>query len=155
MLPALATLAELEARLGLDDGTLTGADRARAQAALDDASALVREEAQQDFVAEDGSLTVPDVVKRVVLGAALRSYRNPDAQIAEAAGPFSRTLKSAEVSVYLTDAEKQLVRRYRPTPNGLWTMKTERDDTTDRTLWMEDSFGFELFPIGFVDEPWR
>jgi hypothetical protein len=157
MLPALATVADLEARLGLDPDTLTGADKARAEAALNDASALVRYEARVDWVAEDGlTTTAPDVVVRVVLGAALRDYRNPEGDISQTVGPFSRTIKASEVGVYLTDAEREIVRRYRPTDTGgLWTLRTERDHPYEDTYWMEDSFGFELFPIGFVDQPWR
>ena len=44
-LPQLAPVSALEIRLGLAAGTLDGADLARAGAALDDVSALVRAEA--------------------------------------------------------------------------------------------------------------
>lgn len=155
MLPALATVNDLEARLGLDADTLTGADLVRAQAALDDASALVREEARRDWVDTDGTtITAPAAVIRVVLGAALRNYRNPESEISQTVGPFSRTIRASETGVYLTSAELEIVRRYRQNPSTLWTLRTTRGEDADSTLYMEDSFGCELFPIGTVDKPW-
>lgn len=154
MLPALATLADLEHRLGLDEGTLDGADEIRAQAALDDASALVRDEARQTWVNESNALAgVPDVIFRVTLGAALRNYVNPDGLLTEQVGPFSRTIKQTEAGVYLTEAEVVIVRRFRPTGGGLWTQKLYRDDLGDQTLYLEDSFGCELFPVGSTYDP--
>lgn len=159
MLPAFATVQDLEARLGLDVGTLTGADKGRAQAALDDASALVREEARRDWVVtdpdtEDVTITAPASVIRVVLGAALRNYRNPEAEISQTVGPFNRTVKAAETSVYLTPAELEIIRRYRQTNSTLWALRTTRNEKSDNTLFAEDSFGCELFPVGTVDKPW-
>lgn len=153
MLPALATVHDLEARLGLDNDTLDGADLARARAALNDASALVREEARRDWVTAS-VVTAPASVIRVTLGAALRNYRNPDAEIAQTVGPFGRTVKAAETGVYLTTAELEIVRRYRRTTSTLWALRTTRGDDIDSTLYLEDSFGFELFPVGTVDKPW-
>jgi hypothetical protein len=155
MLPALATVNDLEARLGLDADTLAGPERARAQAALDDASALVREETRQDWVDPvTTDITAPAPLVRVVLGASLRTYRNPDSEISQTIGPFSRTLKAAEVGVYLTPAELAIVRRYRKESTGLWTQRTTRGEDWDSTLYVEDDFGCELFPIGTVDKPW-
>lgn len=154
MLPALATLGDLEHRLGLDENTLQGADQRRAEAALDDASALVRDEARRTWVGTTGELEgVPDVVHRVVLGAAYRNYVNPEAVLTETAGPFSRTIKQTDTGVYLTEAEIVIVRRFRPTGGGLWTQKVYRDDDAESTLFLEDSYGCELFPVGSIDDP--
>src|SRR5690606_33461915 len=68
-LPPLATVAELEERLGVPTGSLEGADLVRAKADLDDASALVRTAAKKDWVAEDGTSTAPAIAKTVVLRA--------------------------------------------------------------------------------------
>lgn len=155
MLAALATVHELEARLGLDPSTLADADLARAQAALDDVSALVRYETNRDFVDGAGVPNAPAVVVRIVLGAALRNYRNPDGEIVQGTGPFTRTLKAAEVSALLTDAEKSILRTYRPVSNDLWTQRTTRGEDGDITYFMEDTYGCELWPIGYVDQPWR
>jgi hypothetical protein len=155
MLPALAPLSELEARLGLDAGTLAGAEKVRAQAALDDASTLVRDETRQSWVAPDGAtITAPAPLIRVVLGAARRNQTNPDAEIAQTVGPYNRTLKADEVSVYLTDAEIAIVRRYCKESTGLWTQRTTRGERWDSTLYLEDNLGFELFPVGTEDKPW-
>jgi hypothetical protein len=155
MLPALATLDELEARLGVDPGSLSGPDRTRAQAALDDASALVREESRRDWVDTDGAITAPPSLIRVTLGAALRTFRNPDGEISQTAGPFSRTVKAADVGVYLTPAEVEIVRRYRQESTGLWTLRTTRGDDYDSTLYLDDQYGLELFPVGYdKDRPW-
>jgi hypothetical protein len=153
MLLALATVADLEARLGLDADTLAGAERVRAQAALDDASTLVREEARQEWVT-GGTITAPAVVIRVALGAALRNYRNPESEIHQVVGPFARTIKATETGVYLTTAELGIVRRYRKTATTLWAQRTTRGEDADSTLYLEDSFGCELFPVGTLDKPW-
>lgn len=154
MLPALASVSELEARLGLDPETLTGPDLGRARAALDDASALVRMEARTKWVdATTGALTVvPDVIVRVVLGAAQRNWINPDAAIQETAGPFARRLNEVDTGVYLTRPEIDIVRRFRPAGGELWTLRTERDGCEDGTIWYQDSFGFEPFPLASIDD---
>jgi hypothetical protein len=152
MLPALASVTDLEARLGLDPDTLVEANLARARAALADASALVRMEARLTWVDEGGALTVvPDAIVRVVLGAARRGYLNPDAAVQETAGPFSRRLSESNTGVYLTKAEADIARRYRPT-GQLWTLRTERDGDESNTIWYQDSFGAEWFPLASGDD---
>lgn len=77
MLPSLATIADIEARLGhtIDDP----GEIVRAQALLDDASALVRYESGASYMLEDGSALdeVPDIVVMVTCTAALRGWYNP------------------------------------------------------------------------------
>ncbi len=156
MLPALASVSELEARLGLDTNTLVGPDLGRARAALDDASALVRLEAKRSWIDETtGASNAPDAVVRVVLGAAQRNWTNPDAVIQETAGPFARRLNEADTGVYLTKAELDIVRRFRPAGGELWTLRTERDGDEDTTIWYKDTFGTEWFPGGsLLDGVW-
>jgi hypothetical protein len=101
------------------------------------------------------SITAPPSLIRVVLGAAQRTYRNPDGEISQTAGPFSRTVKAADVGVYLTPAELEIVRRYRQESTGLWTLRTTRGDDYDSTLYLDDQYGFEPFPVGYdKDRPW-
>lgn len=152
MLPALASVTELEARLGLDPESLTGPELGRAQAALADASALVRLEGGQTWVDEFGVVTAPDAIVRVTLGAAQRNYVNPDGEIQQSVGPFARRLSDQSTGVYLTKAELDIVRRFRPS-SGLWTLRTQRDECSNGTVWYEDSFGFELFPLASADDP--
>lgn len=153
MLPALASVSELEARLGLDPETMTGPDLGRARAALFDASALVRMEARTTWTDDAGVLTsVPDAIVRVVLGAAQRNYTNPDAAIQETAGPFARRLNENDTGVYLTKAELDICRRFRPSGGELWTLRTERDGDEDGTIYYPVSVGSELFPAASLDD---
>jgi hypothetical protein len=148
MLPALVTVPLLEARLGLDPDSLVDGEYARAQAALDDASALVRLEARQtwyDTVTD--TVLAPDVIVRVVLAVAQRVFTNPDSTVQETVGPFSRRLSEVGLGPYLTEAELALVRRFRPSDTGLWTLRTQRDEVSLGTIFYEDSFGCELFPL--------
>jgi hypothetical protein len=155
MLPALAVVADLEVRLGLDEGTLAGADLLRAQAALDDVSSEVRDEAKRTFLDDDGELAaVPDAVVRVVLAASKRIYLNPEAALSTTVGPFARQLSKDGVGAYLTDVEKAIVGRYRPVATGLWALRTTRGDEGDCTVWAYDQYGLEPFPIGTVGETW-
>lgn len=102
---ALATVAELEDRLGR---TLTGAPLDRAEAALDDASALVRDEGDEDW----DSLTAPDRVVQIVLAAAYRAFTNPDALAQATSGDVSVSYGTVPGAVYLTAAELRAVRRH-------------------------------------------
>lgn len=139
-LPSLADTDDLSDRLGRE---LTDPEVARAEAALEDASALVREEARRDFA--EGP---PPAIQAVVLTASLRVMRNPDGFVQEMIGSYSYRRREDDVSVYLTAAEKAICARYRQTGgNGLWTMKIQRDDPTERTIFYEDSYGAELWPV--------
>lgn len=112
MLPPLATVSAMETRLGLAAGAITGADLARAEAALNDVSALVRAEAGLTWVADDGvTITAPAEVVTVVLQAALRSYRNPDGYTGESVGDYSYQFGQAHGSVdlYLSASERGIV----------------------------------------------
>ena len=76
MLPPLATITDLEARLG--HPITDPAEQARANALLADASALVRFEANQTWVDDDGDLAaVPDLAVTITCQAALRGWFNP------------------------------------------------------------------------------
>lgn len=104
MLPSLATIADLEARIG---HAITDADdQARAQALLDDASALIRFEAGTDFMTLDEPPVldvVPDFVVTLTCGAALRGWYNP-------AGIESAQLGAVSVrygGAWLTNSERE------------------------------------------------
>ncbi|MBM3679151.1 MAG: hypothetical protein FJW96_14950 [Actinobacteria bacterium] len=110
MLPALASVSALEARLGV---TLAGVDAERASAALDDASALIRAEAGTDWLDDEGALTgVPPVVEQVALAVAYRTFRNPDAFTQTSLGDASVAYdRSGQSAVYLSREERRAVRR--------------------------------------------
>lgn len=103
-LPALAMVSDMEARLGhtIDDAN----ERLRAQALLDDASALIRFEANRTWMDEtvDPSVLgpVPDFVVSLTAQAALRGWFNP-------AGIESAQLGAVSVrygGAWLTNAER-------------------------------------------------
>lgn len=100
---ALASLDHLAARSGNID------DEDRAQAALDDASALVIMEAGTDW--SDDENGVPAVIVAVVCAAAGRALRNPDAVKSETIGQYAVTYGNTIGGVWLTANEKAVVRR--------------------------------------------
>lgn len=149
-LPALGSIEALEARLGR---ALEGVELARGQAALDDASALVREEARQDWITTAGTLVAPDSIVTIVLKAAKRAMDNPEGYTSESDGDYTyRRSEDAGLDVYLTEAEKEIVRRYRKASSALWTQETTRGEVYDNTLWVNDQYGTEPFPLYAVDE---
>jgi len=127
MLTPLATVEQFAARL---PGGIGVDDYDRAEAALQDASALVRLEAQTTWVDEAGALTIdlPDVVVAVTIAAARRAFVNPDGLASESIQDYSSTFPSASADIYLTRAERSAVRRA-VQRSGLWTMATTRVDT--------------------------
>jgi hypothetical protein len=138
-LPALASIEALEARLGR--GTLTGAQLAQALAALADASEIVRAETNRTWVNSEGVVVAPAVVVTITLRAALRDVRNPDGNIAENAGPFSRRLADDQTKgVYLLDEERAVLEKYRLATPGLWTQPTTRGEYAD-VVWLDDQYG--------------
>lgn len=112
MIP-LASLEQLSDRLGvaLDPETPDGI---RAQAALEDASALVRGEAGADYVDDHGELqTVPDVLVTITIAAAYRAFRNPDGKTQTSVGDvsISYSRQAGEAQLFLTLSERRAIRR--------------------------------------------
>jgi len=101
---SLATVSDLEVRLKVEVGSLEGVDLTAAQTYLQDATVLVLAAGDPEWTPE----SVPDAVKRVVIGCALRTYRNPDGFTSENyGGAYSYTLP--EVSGYLTEDELAII----------------------------------------------
>lgn len=144
MLP-LADITDIEARMGR---TFSGEEHARVEALLDDASALVRDEAGITWIDPGTGLltTVPGSIRAVVLRSVERAVRNPQGFSAESAGDYSYQRTNVEPGVYLTDSERQIIRRATGR-TGLWTQPVTRGDEYLATVWAEDSFGCELFPL--------
>lgn len=144
MLP-LADVFDIEARMGREFDT---DERVRVLALLDDASALVRDEAATTWIDPITSLliAVPGSVRAVVLRAVERAVRNPQGFSAESAGDYSYQRTNVEPGVYLTDGERQIIRRAIGR-TGLWTQPVTRGDEYLSTVWAEDQFGCELFPL--------
>lgn len=150
MLP-LATIQQLSARLGRE---FTGAELERAEALLDDASALVRDVAGRTWIDPDtGALeSVPGSIQWVVLRAAERAIRNPDGFSSESAGDYSYQRTGVEPGVYLTAGEEKAIRRALG-KTGLWTQPVTRGEDYLQTVWLNDSFGAEPFPYDVYRGP--
>lgn len=112
-LPPLATVAELETRLGLDTGTLADTDLARATAAIADASTLVRVQGRVPWVDATGNPIAPDAVVVVVLQVALRVYNNPNGYTSETVSAdgatYSNSNNQQALGIYLTAEELRTV----------------------------------------------
>jgi hypothetical protein len=112
-LPPLATVAQLETRLGLPTGTLADADLARAQADLADASELVRTVARVSWVDANGNADAPAAVVVVVLQCAMRAYNNPNGYMTETVSADGATYTYSSnpqaIGIYLTADEVMIV----------------------------------------------
>lgn len=114
-LPAFVTLDDLDERLpgGVGD------DVARAQAALEDAAALIRTETGKAYIDAQGALDLPsgddgwraDALRRVNLSAAIRALANPEGVTQEQIGNYSYQVGNASPDVFLTASEKRAVKR--------------------------------------------
>ena len=135
MLPSLATVADMEARLGHPIADTD--ERARAQALLDDASSLVRYAANTAWMDEtvDPPVlgVVPDFIVSITAQAALRGWFNP-------AGIESAQLGAVSV-------------RY----GGAWLTAAERDQLALlnrgqglQQMLLQPGFGFERDVIDYV-----
>lgn len=141
---SLASVADLQARLGR---VFDVDETQQALALLDDASALVRDEAGRTWLDDSGALTeVPASIRAVVLRAAERAVRNPDGFRSESAGDYSYQRAETESGVFLTDAERRRIRQAIGR-SGLWTQPVTRGDEWWATGWVDDQFGAELFPL--------
>lgn len=107
--PALATVDDLELLLGESI-----ADPGQAEARLQQASELVRAYAGLDWLndAQDELTLVPGAIPFVVCGIVERATQNPTGVTQESTGPFSRSFgPDAASRIYLTDADKRIIRR--------------------------------------------
>ena len=148
-----ADIAELEARLGRQ---LDSTELDRARAVLEDASALVREEVGYSvwIDADTGVLNValvPASVRAIVLRAAERAMRNPGGFSAESSGDYSYQRTGVQIGVYLSEGEIRTLRRA-VKRTGLWTQPVTRNDCYPNTVFLEDSYGCELFPVDTIYE---
>lgn len=149
----LASVQDVEQRLGRTIPAQSG-DLGRVTALLDDASALVRDTAGTTWIDADGiPEAVPNTIRYVVLRAVERAYRNPDGFSAESDGDYSYQRTGVEPGVYLTEGEEKAIRRAMGR-TGLWTQPVERNDLCmSDTVWFEDQYGCELFPLDTYYRP--
>lgn len=100
---------ELERRLGLTEGTLEDADKARAEDALDDATELALAEVNRSKAALWREVC-PKVVRLVILKAARREVENPMGLTQESVLDHSATIAESS-GVFFTGRELALIRR--------------------------------------------
>lgn len=112
-LPPLASPEQLADRLGY---TPDGDEAVRAEALLVDASELIRDEAEEDWVdANDELKDVPRRVEKVCLAVAYRAFTNPEAltqrSIGDSSKAYDRTRREGGEAVYLTEVEKDAIHK--------------------------------------------
>ena len=144
MLPAFATTDQLAARF---PGGIASVDAARAQAALDDASAKVRAETNKDWMVPGATSSdppvidpaLPDIIVIVTLAAALRAFTNPEQLSQEGIGTYHASYANGSMDVYLTSQERRLIRKAAGN-TGVWTQPTTRGNV-ETSMWpWEDIF---------------
>lgn len=152
-LPALATIAQLETRLGVPVGSLAGVELAQAQALLEDASELVRAETGKSWVDEDNLPIAPGPVQTIVCQIVIRYLKNPDGYTSESEDGYTWRREGTDVDggLYLTDQERRLLSRYSTSNGGLYTIPTtKRPYSRDvEIVLIDDQFGGD--PIGMYD----
>jgi len=107
--PMPPPLSALEVRLGLTEGSLEGEDKARAEAALDDAATLVLAEVSP-AIADRWTANAHPVAVLVCLKAARREFDNPQGASAETYGEHTVSLSNTS-GVYLTAREVAQLQR--------------------------------------------
>lgn len=122
VLPALVSTDDLAARVG----PIPDSEQARAASCIADATALVVAEVGAKALAWTADV-VPVEVPAVILAAAGRVYRNPEGLVSQTVGPLSESRSPTSVSAYLTEYERQLVRRAAG-KSGLATVRVTRED---------------------------
>src|SRR5690554_5502218 len=106
-LPSLATIEDLETRLGS-----TVSDEPQALALLRYASSLVRSYTGCTYIDEDGGLIdpLPDGVVEVTVEMVFRAVTNPAGVTQDTAGPFTVSFGSdAAQRIYLTAADRTIL----------------------------------------------
>jgi len=151
--PALAEVADVELRV---ERTFSGTEADRIDALLNSVSIKVRRASGRLWLAldSDGNIAVPhtldpampETVWDITVTAVERAVRNPDGYSSESSGDYSYQrvgIPGGVGGVYLTDEEKETLRKYRPGTTGMWTQSTTRGEheATGDTYWLADSFG--------------
>lgn len=118
-LPALATVADLEALLGVS----IDATNARAQQVLALVSAQVRSVVGLTWVDTNGQLAaVPELARAITVTASARLWANPTGAASTSAAPFGATW-SGGGSVLLADEREQLASLIEDSVPGLGSVR--------------------------------
>lgn len=146
--PALADTGALGIRLGRS--LKAGSETQRAEAILEDVSALARSEGK-NWPADN----IPPDVRAVVLAAALRVFKNPNMYTSSSAGPFTNRIHdSAFATGTFTSAELAILVRSRG-KSGLWTQATTRGEDDMDTGYLPVEGSSESFPYFHGSDPFN
>lgn len=149
----LANSEQLRVRLG--KSAFSAKDGLRADAVLDDVSALARSEGRPW---PDAAAAGADVVA-VVLAASKRAYNNPNMYVSRAAGVFNhRVHDSAFATGTFTKAELDILARARrkaSRSSGLWTQATTRGEYGSPTGFVDVEGSSEPFPVYAENDPFN
>lgn len=151
-LPRLATVDGLEARLGT---SLTGDDLRRAEAMLDDASALIRAEAGVTWLDAGGRLAdVPELIASICMAVAYRAYKNPEGVAQSSVGDVSLSYgRTPPGAVWLTPDERRQVRRLGGGAPSIKTAQLVAPDDETTTYFVDVVGGGD--PINMGPPPWE
>jgi hypothetical protein len=150
-LPAFASTDDLDAR-GVDVSNLV-----RAQTALDDASAVIRLEANTSWVVEGavdfGDLAdyLQDAIVTVCISVARRVLENPDGAESMTLGDASVSLANSSNDIYLTASERKIIRRASGR-GSIGSIRLEGEGVPNLSgavfdgEWAHDQFGGDLIP---------
>lgn len=114
----LASVAQLEARLGEPVGSLTGEDLARATTVLEDASVIVRSVGRGSWTMDDA----PPEAVLVTLRLARRFWDNPEELSYELLGDHATSRRGSDV--FLTFDERALVASVAGVSAGVYSVRT-------------------------------
>jgi hypothetical protein len=152
-LPALVSLDDFALRV-----SVSASDEERAQACLDDASALIRAEAgDEDWVDDDGGLeTVPDVIAAICVAVAVRAFRNADGVRSETIGNYSVAYADTSTAVFITPGERRMIRRAAGL-TGISSVSLEGEWAINPAVYVPVEGGGDDFPLGVSegDLGWR
>lgn len=152
----LADLTGMEVRLRR---SLTGLEATAAEAAIDDATALIRAESGRTWLDEDG---LPDPrVANLVLAVALRAFRNPEGYSSQTVGSWTGTVggtgQDVASGVYLTAHERRQLQALMGA-GGLISVPVERPELigSDGAVYVPVDYAPDNresdFP--FLTDPW-
>lgn len=147
----LATLSAMEARLRRP---LTGPEATAAEAAIDDATALVLAVTGRTWLVSG----VPDTrVTPIVLSVALRAFRNPEGYSTETVGSWTGVTggsgQDVASGVYLTTHERDQLRALMG-KSGIVSVEVTRPEhtATSGVVYVAVDYGGEPFPL--LTEGW-
>lgn len=108
MADPLIQVSDLTDRLGR---SLDETETTQAEALIDDASALIRDVADDDFLNDSGTLDVPPSIVPVVVTMVRRALENPRGLSGEQLGSYSWQAQGQQAAIYANRNEKRIIRR--------------------------------------------